>query len=112
MTAQASPELPTLTEPDTDEREDTSPLRYFGWYLTVIGISHLIFPRPWDRMTAIAYRAPLRPKTLAFGVTETAMGIMFLRKRTRPLGVLAVTAQVLFLVRSFITFRRGGVDAV
>ncbi|MGW4244357.1 hypothetical protein [Nocardia sp. NPDC004722] len=101
----------TSQYPAPAEEPDRSPLRYFGWYLTVIGISHLIFPSRWDRMTAIAFKEPLRPWTLGFGVTETTMGILFLRKQTRPLGVIAVAAQVLFLVRSFVTFRRGGVDA-
>ncbi|MET9214646.1 MULTISPECIES: hypothetical protein [unclassified Nocardia] len=99
-----------LTSPDASPA-DRSPLRYFGWYLTVIGISHLIFPSRWDRMTAIAFPEPLRRWTIGFGVTETAMGILFLRKRTRPFGIVAVLAQVVFLVRSFVAFRRGNDDA-
>lgn len=107
MAAQDTPVHSDLAEPEPDR----SPLRYFGWYLTVIGISHLIFPRPWDRITAIAFAQPVRRWTLGFGVTETAMGVLFLRKQTRPLGVVAVVAQVIFLVRSFFTFRRSAANA-
>ncbi|AHH19953.1 hypothetical protein NONO_c51690 [Nocardia nova SH22a] len=101
---QHDPHPPTESPaPHTDD----SPLRYFGWYLTIIGISHLIIPRRWDRITAIAFREPVRRWTLTFGISETAMGILFLRKRTRPAGIAAVVAQVIFLAYSFVSFRRG-----
>lgn len=87
---------------------DTSRLRFAAWYLIAVGISHFLAPKRWDRMTSLAYKNSVRSWTYRFGASETVMGLLMLRRGTRPLGIAHGVLQVLWIAWSFITLRRSG----
>lgn len=83
--------------PGTEKRGLRSTI--LGVYLMVVGASHILVPRPWERLTRMAFTENIRRWTYGIGVAESSLGLLIVNPRTRLLGYAAGGVHVTFLLR-------------
>ncbi|SKG70644.1 Uncharacterised protein [Mycobacteroides abscessus subsp. bolletii] len=95
--------LPQGSAPKLESTDETaqshSKARFFGIYLVVVGLSHLVFPRRWEPLTKLAFLENVRAWTLRVGVSEATLGALLIGRATRPWAYAGLAVHTTFLLR-------------